>query len=144
MGASRTRELPVVLKAARRRFEHWRRTHRARSRFPDALWAAAVRVARTCGICRTAQALGLSYYSLKDRLEEQSTAAANLPTTSAGAAFLELGSLAPQGLVAAPSGNSECVFEWEDLDGTRRRVALKGVPVADLTALCRSFWKQDP
>jgi hypothetical protein len=141
MSTSRTHDVPVVLKAAQQRFEHWRRTHRARSRIPDSLWAAAVRAARTCGVHRTAQALRLSYYSLKDRLEEQSTAAANPAGRCAGAGFLELAPLAPQGVDVVSSGDCECTFELEELDGAKKRVSLKGVPIADLAALCRRFWE---
>ena len=57
------------LEKVRRRFEQWRRTHRARSRLPESLWAAAVKLGREHGINRTTRALRLDYYSLKKRVE---------------------------------------------------------------------------
>lgn len=65
MRSKGTYALPSSLEAVRGRFEQWRRTRECRSRIPDALWAAAVRVAGTCGIHRTAQALRLNPDSLK-------------------------------------------------------------------------------
>jgi hypothetical protein len=69
MGSRRTDALPASLEAARRRFERWRRTRPARSRIPEALWASAVKAAGKHGVHRTAKALRLDYYSLKERVE---------------------------------------------------------------------------
>jgi len=75
MSTRQTRDLPSRLKGIQRRFERWRRTHRVRSRISDSLWAAAVKVAGTYGIHRTARALRVDYYSLKKRVEQKSTPA---------------------------------------------------------------------
>ena len=72
MDTKRTRDLPARLEGLRRRFEHWRRTHRARSRIPDSLWAAAVKMAGMYGLHRTARALRLDYYALKKRVRNRS------------------------------------------------------------------------
>jgi hypothetical protein len=141
MRPSKTRSLPAGLEGVRRRFEHWRRTHRARSRIPDWAWAAAVRAAGTCGIHRTSKALRLNYYSLKDRVEQHSAAASTPPERSAGATFLELAPLADHGSAAVPVGRGECTLELEDAGGAKMRISLKGVQPPDLAALCRSFWK---
>src|SRR5580700_3864277 len=109
------RDLPADLERLRQRFERWRGTHRARSRISDSLWAAAARLAGSYGICRTAKALRVDYYSLKERLEHVSAGAAGRPQGK----FLEL---------PPPSTTSlgECTVEWEDAAGSKMRVHLKG------------------
>jgi hypothetical protein len=69
MRARATQTLPGRLEAIRRRFERWRRTRKGRSRIPEPLWAAAAKAAGTYGVHRTAKALGLDYYLLKERVE---------------------------------------------------------------------------
>ena len=144
MRPSKTRGLPAGLEGVRRRFEHWRRTHEVRSRIPDPLWAVAVRAAGTCGIHQTAKALGLNYYSLKDRVEQHSAAASAPPERSVGATFLELAPLADHGSAAVPVGRGECTLELEDADGAKMRISLKGVQAPDLASLCRSLWNPSP
>jgi len=117
---------PADLESTRRRFEQWRRTCRARTRIPDSLWSAAVKMAERYGTCRTAKALRLGYYSLKERVERE--AAVNKAT------FLELP-------LPSPTVAGECLLEWEDTAGAKMRVHLKGVAVPDLVALSRSFWE---
>ena len=70
MDTRKTRDLPARLERLRRRFERWRGTHKARSRIPDPLWAAAVKMADTYGLYRTAKVLRLDYYALKKRVEQ--------------------------------------------------------------------------
>ena len=132
MGTRKTRELPARLEGARRRFERWRRTRKTGSRIPDSLWAAAVKVAGTFGISRTASVLRIDYYSLKRRVGEEAASSARGSEEGSVAPFLEL---------AAPvtAGTCECVLEFEDVCGTKMRVHLKGVEAPDLAALARSF-----
>jgi len=141
MGTSRTRDLPVALEGIRRRFEHWRRKRKTRSRIPDALWAAAVRVAGTCGLHRTCKALRLDYYSLKERVEQHSSATPHPADTVAGAAFLEWLPPADHGSAALSVGPCECTLELEEASGAKMRISLKGVQASDLALLCRSLWK---
>jgi hypothetical protein len=137
MGVSKTRELPAGMEAVRRRFEHWRRTHKARSRIPDSLWAAAVRLVGRCGLHRTSRALRLDYYSLKERAEHGSAAAVDFDESFATPAFVELS--------PAPTvGRCECTVELENAGGAKMRVHLEGVAMPDLAALSRSFWNPAP
>lgn len=134
MNARKTGDLPADLENARRRLEQWRQRHQAPTPLPEWLWAQAVKLAGRYGVSRTARALGVGYYSLKDRVEkETSSSAAGSPARSA-ATFLELA-------VSPHSGAGECILEWEDADGGKMRVHLKGVEVPDLVALSRSFWE---
>jgi len=166
MSTSKTRDPSAGLEGVRRRFEHWRRSHRVRSRIPESLWAAAVKAAGRCGIHRASKALRLDYYSLKGRVEEQSRAVPDQadrtaadqrrpckPTTAARKrlpqrclarsvpAFLEL---APGHFPGVPLGHCECTLELEDADGAKMRVHLKAADTPDLAALSRSFWNPGP
>ena len=137
MVISKTRERSGAMEAVRRRFEHWRRTHRRRSRIPDSLWAAAVKVVGKYGLHRTSRALGLDYYSLKERAEQGSNAASDSKKSFAAPAFVELS--------AAPAvGPCECTLELEDRGGAKMHIHLKGIAVPDLAALSRSFWNPGP
>ena len=137
MTTKKRRELPARLEEARRRFERWRRTRKVRSRIPEPLWAAAVKLAGGYGIHRTAKALRVDYYSLKKRAEGTPAAtASNVPGATAGATFLELPA-------AAWAGSGECTLELEDAGGAKMRVHLKGFAAPDLAALGRSFWRSE-
>jgi hypothetical protein len=86
----------------------------------------AVRLTRTHGVSRTAGALGLDYYSLKER----AVAATSGPPASPPA-FVELPS---------PILGKTGVFEFDDGAGVTMRVQLTGYDAADLEALARGFW----
>jgi len=134
MNARKTGDLPADLESTRRRLEQWRQRHQAPTPLPESLWAEAVKLAGRYGVSRTARALGVGYYSLRDRVEkETSSSAAGSPARSA-APFLELA-------VSPHRGAGECILEWEDAGGGKMRVHLKGVEVPDLVALSRSFWE---
>ena len=72
MSQRRATNLPAPLSRASRHFEHWRSRRRRRTRLPQELWGKAVKLARTHGVSKTAKALGLDYYCLKERLERVS------------------------------------------------------------------------
>lgn len=130
----RTRGLPARLQGVRRRFEHWRRTRKVRTRIPEPLWDSAVKVAATYGINRTAEAIRVDYYSLKKRVEKHAAVPSDVPEEGGKATFVEL---------PAPvqPGAGECILELEDPGGAKMRVHLKGVEAPDLAALSRSFWR---
>jgi len=130
MGAKKKRGIRTPLESVRQRFEAWRRTRTLRTRIPDPLWRAAVKVAERYGIHRTAKALRIDYYGLKRRVEE---ASASGSTDGDAATFVELAG-------PLPTGTGECLVELEDDRGAKMRVHLKGVEAPDLVALSRSFW----
>ena len=137
MSTSKTRDLPAGWRAFGGDSSVGVGRISVRSRIPDSLWAAAVKMAGTYGIRRTARALRVDYYSLKKRVEQDPAAAADLPEGGAVATFLEL---APP----ASAGPCECTLELEDAGGAKMRVHLKGVATPDLAALSRSFWNPAP
>jgi len=61
--------LPAQLARGRERFEKWRSKQKTRSRLPEPLWLAAVKLAQRYGVNRTARALRLDYNGLKKRME---------------------------------------------------------------------------
>jgi hypothetical protein len=146
MSTKRKRGLPARLVSLRRRFEEWRGARKVRSRIPEPLWVAAVKLAKRYGLHRTAKALRVNYYALKKRIEEEvaigagDISASNAPKEDA-ATFLELGTAAPTPSISADS--CECTLELEDTDGARMRVHLGGVATPDLVALSRSFWRAE-
>ena len=129
MNARKTRDVPAPLEDVRRRFAEWRRTHRARSRLPNSLWAAAVKMAGKYGLHCTARALPVEYYSLKKRVAAVPGGHGPGPM----ATFVEW----PP---AVPAGPCDCTLELEDARGAKMRVHLKAVTPPDLAALSRSFW----
>ena len=64
MGTKKTLDLPARLEGVRGRFERWRQTRKVGTRIPEALWAAAVKMAGTYGVHRTAKTLRVNYYAL--------------------------------------------------------------------------------
>ncbi len=141
MSMTRTCDLPARLVSLRGRFEEWRRTRKVRSRIPEPLWDSAVRLAKKHGLHRTAKALRVNYYALKERAEgEVASGVRDVPEGDA-AMFLELASVPP-----APSklaGSCEYTLELEDGDGAKMRIHLSGVATPDLVALSRSFWRAE-
>jgi hypothetical protein len=134
MDAKQTTDFPAEIETVRRRFEQWRKGRQFPSPIPESLWAEAVALAGRYGTARIAKILRLGYYSLKKRLERETTASACRSERPPAATFLEL---------AAGSGpaGGPCLVEWEDASGAKMRVQIQGVAAADLVALSRSFWE---
>ena len=138
--------LPARLEGVRQRFERWRGTHQGRSRIPEPLWQAAVKMADKYGLHRTAKALRVDYYALKKRGEQGSAAASGmLPAPEEGESavgspattFVELAS-------PVPAGACQCTLELENAAGAKMRVHLTSRETPDLSALSRSFWNPAP
>ena len=123
-------ELAKDLAQGRRRFQAWRERRQRGRRIPQPLWDLAVRLVSQHGISRTATALGLDYYSLKERVE----AAAQEPPSRCPA-FVEL----PTPVVVG----KQALFELDNGAGATMRVQLAGYDAADVEALVRRFWDPD-
>jgi len=115
------------------RFGEWRKGHAPRSRLPEALWAAAVKVARQRGLFRTARTLRLDYARLKKRVQGRQHPAAQ--TASAPAAFVEL--LAPAGSLGADS-----LIVLESARGGRMRIQMK-LTAAQAATLMQAWWEAE-
>ena len=115
-------ELPRDLARARCRFEAWRGRRQAGKRIPESLWQLAVRLVGNHGVSRTSDALGVDYYSLKERSER---AVPEAP--SARSAFIELP-------VPAVVGK-QCLIEVDGSTGARMRVQLVGYDADEIEPL---------
>ena len=137
MNTRKTHDLPARLRGVQQRFERWRQTRQGRARIPESLWAAAVKVASVYGVSRTARVLGVDYYTLKERVGQESTNNSGVSEgdnpDGTGATFLELAPL-------APTGSCQCTLELENAGGSKMRVHFQGQQTPDLTLLSRSFW----
>ena len=129
MNTRQTRDLPAPLEGVQQRFVQWRTTHKARSRIPDSLWTAAVKMVGRYGLHRTARALGIEYYSLKKRVEQQSAAAQRRRKSGAAATFVELPHPADHGFAAVSAGACECTLELEDIGGSKMGATGLTLPV---------------
>lgn len=121
-------EVPGPLVQLMKRFESWRKSRPVGQRIPEKLWKAAARVAAEHGVNRTARALNLDYYSLKQRVDDTSLRTAPR--------FVELPS-------SPMSTMNACVIELEDAHGSRMRFELNGPSTPDVLELSRSFWSAD-
>lgn len=124
-------EVPAGMRRVRRRFERWRKGHKARLPIPEALWAAAAEAAREHGVFCAAKALHLEYGKLKRMAEATPSSvrsAAGRPIT-----FFELAP--PQA-----AGLAECLIELEGPRG-KMRIQWKGAAASDLAGLSRSLWE---
>jgi hypothetical protein len=120
------------VESVRSRLERWRRNRKHRSPIPEELWASAAELAGEYGLAKTARALRLDYYSLKQRLGPNNQPISAEAKTQP--AFVEL---VPQ----PPAAISECMVELEDSTGTRMRVHIKSTSLPDLTGISDAFWR---
>src|SRR4029079_9577562 len=128
MGAS---ELPRDLVRARSQFQALRELRKKGNRIPQSLGRLAVRLASSYSIHRTATALKLDYYSLKQQVE----AAADTPE-SKSPRFVEC---TPPPVTVSKQG----LFELSNGAGETMRVQLVGYEVAEIEVLARGFWKAE-
>jgi hypothetical protein len=82
------------------------------------------------GVSRTAGALGLDYYSLKERAGAAGPATAPAPTT-----FVELPASAVVG--------KQCLFERDSSAGVRLRLHLAGYDAQEIAILARTLGNAD-
>lgn len=126
-------EVPPRLSRAAARFAKWRRTRALGTRIPESLWALAVELATSYGVCPTAATLKLNYYDLKKRVAANASPSGRSDASSPSPTFIELA-----GPTLGTSG--EWVIECENAAGSKLRIHLKGSHVPDLLALSGSLW----
>ena len=110
-----------------------------RSPMPEPLWHAAVGLAREHGVYAAAQALQLSYDSLRRRVEAVGVARQvrrdRGPRRRPPATFVEL----PAALTVAPAGPGGPIVEVVGSSGQRLTVRLRGGEL-DVAELIRACW----
>lgn len=119
--------LPADVRSVLDLFLDWRSTRKRGVPIPDALWSAAVGVARKHGLTKTSRSLSIEYGVLKRKLEAEDAG----QTTE----FVELKALPlPEASVADGS-----VVEVVDSDGARMVIRLPGNGPLDLVGLVSAF-----
>ena len=122
---------PNPLEQLRDRFELWRREHAGRHPLPQELWSAAADLAQQYGVNRTARALRLSYYALKEHMTVDTRGRGKRPRS---AKFVEL-------LPWNPGRMAECSVELENGRGAKMKIQLHGAALGELSHLTRLFWR---
>jgi hypothetical protein len=115
-----------------RQLEEFRSSHAHRARIPEALWQAAVELARQHGLNAVAHPLRLDYMGLKRRLAEVREIPEKKKPRSPG--FVEL--VSPYAAAGA-----ECVIEFESQSGGKMRIQWKGSGAPDWSSLLRA-WRE--
>jgi hypothetical protein len=115
-----------------RQLEQFRSSHAHRTRIPEALWQAAVELARQHGLNAVAHPLRLDYMGLKRRLSE----VAEIPEKkkSRSPEFVEL-------VTPYAAAGAECVIEFESCGGGKMRIHWKGSGAPDWGSLLRA-WRE--
>lgn len=119
------------IEQVRRRLQEWRRSRRHGARVPEALWIAAVKLAKKYRPARVAHELGLDYDGLKRRLGIAKQHGTSEQETQPG--FIEL-------FPFAPTSHCECTMEIEDRRGAKMKLELKGASAGDVAAVSRALW----
>ncbi len=136
MTARSTRSQPDPFRSARCQFERWRSKRPLGTRIPSSLWNAAEALGRKHGVSKTALALGLDYYALRERvLGEPRPSAA--PAESSGG-FVEI----PLPALPVPASSPPCVLELEDGQGATLRLQFAALASEELGALVRQVWSE--
>jgi len=117
------------LSTLRERVEQWREGRTKRTRIPEELWTAAVRVARVEGVYATSRATRFDYYSLKNRMALAGMAAGE---TTEAAAFIEF---------RGAGGAGTTVVEIVGRHGGRMRIDVSGASGVDVVGLAQAFWR---
>ena len=117
---------PADLIRAQQRFQAWREQRTPGTRIPQALWEIAAKLAKVHGVSRTAAALRLDYYSLKQRAEDVAT-----PSSLSHPSFVDV--------TPPPLLTRQYRLEFENRAGVVIRVQLVGYDAADIEALSRGF-----
>ena len=120
------------VREVRDQIERWRRTRTKRSPMPAGLWAKAVALARTSGLCPIARALRVDYASLARRLEADG-GERSARIESGG--FVEL-----RGADLLGGGT---VVEVAEADGARLTIRLAAGHALDAPALVGAFRRRD-
>jgi hypothetical protein len=137
VGRKKSRLPDVRIEPLRQQIEHWRQMRAKRSPMPEPLWRAAVWLAREHGVYAAAQALRLSYDSLRKRTEAAGDARrGRSERRQLQATFVELPPALLSAAAATPSGP---VVEVVGPSGQRLTVRLCSGDL-DVGELIRACW----
>jgi hypothetical protein len=123
---------PEPIVQLQRQLDQFRSTQAHRTRLPEALWQAAVELARHHGLHAVAHPLRLDYMGLKRRLAGGAEVREKKQSASPG--FVEL-------IAAHPAAVAECVIEFQSKGGGKMRIQWKGSGAPDWSSLLRA-WRE--
>ncbi len=135
MGRKKIRLFDARIDPLRTQIERWRQTRVQRSPMPEPLWWAAVELARKHGVYAAAQALRLSYDSLRTRAEAGEPRQRRRESPPPPATFVDL----PPALLSAAAGASGPIVEVVGSSGQRLTVRLRSGEL-DVAELIRACW----
>jgi hypothetical protein len=123
--------IPEPIVQLQRQLDQFRSAQPHRGKIPEAMWQAAVELARQHGLYAVAHPLRLDYVGLKRRLE----GATKVEKKKKGASprFVEL--------IAAHPAAAECLIEFESKSGSKMRIQWKGSGAPDWSSLLRA-WRE--
>ena len=122
--------IPEPIVQLQRQLDQFRSTRPHRGRLPEALWRAAVELARQHGLHAVAHPLRLDYMGLKRRLAGGTEVRKKKKSASAG--FVEL-------IATHSAAVAECVIEFESGSGGKMRIQWKGSGAPDWASLLRTW-----
>jgi hypothetical protein len=122
--------IPASIVELQRQLDQFRSTRPRRTRLPEALWQAAVELARQHGVYSVAHPLRLDYVRLKKRLG----GVPRLRREENRPAFVEV--------MAPPLARTDCVIEFESSSGGKVRIQWKAAAPPDWASLLRA-WREE-
>ena len=128
MSRKTTLPIPEPILQLQHQLDQFRSTQPQRTKLPEALWQAAVELARQHGVYPVAHPLRLDYTRLKERL-------GGIPNRRRKAhkpAFVEL--VAPRSAAL-----EDCVVEFESSSGGKMRIQWKAPAPPDWASLLRAW-----
>lgn len=132
MNDKNTLPIPEPIVQLQRQLDQFRSARPHRARLPEALWQAAVELARQHGLQAVAHPLRLDYMGLKRRLAGSAEIRKKKKSVSPG--FVEL-------IATHPATVAECVIEFESRSGGKMRIQWKGSGASDWASLLRA-WRE--
>ena len=124
---------PAAFEELRGRFDGWRRNRTGRN-LPEELWQAATELAEPHGVSRVAQALGLHYARLRDRVEKG--------RRSSGEELVAKPTFVEVKTDPVYRDTPEYVVELEDPEAGKMTIRLKGASTAEVAQLAAAFWRK--
>jgi hypothetical protein len=126
-----TATIPEPILQLQGQLEEFRKSQPVRTKLPEALWQAAVELARQYGIYPVAHPLRLDYMGLKKRVGEVRPPHRR---KAAPPAFVEV-------VPAQPAALAACVIEFESVHGPKMRIHWKASTPPDWNNLLRA-WRE--
>lgn len=132
MNDKNTLPIPEPIIHLQRQLDQFRSAQPHRTKLPEALWQAAVELARQHGLHAVAHPLRLDYMGLKRRLAGGAEVRKEKKSASPG--FVEL-------IAAHPATVADCVIEFESSISGKMRIHWRSSAAPDWISLFRA-WRE--